>query len=141
MTKEARQDKDIQITIDNEKLEVVSHYIYLGSLFTDDNDCSKRIQRRIGIASGTLDAMKHIWKSCNVSIAVKLKLLDACVFSSLWYACETWTMKKRDMIQLSSSEMKCYRKLLRITWSQHVTNESIRRTLGRQTDIVQKIES
>jgi hypothetical protein len=58
MTKEARQD--IQITIDNEKLEVVSQYIYLGSLFTEDNDCSKEIQRRIGIASGTLGTMKHI---------------------------------------------------------------------------------
>jgi hypothetical protein len=140
MTKEARQDKDIQITIDNEKLEVVSQYIYLGSLFTEDNDCSKEIQRRIGIASGTLGAMKHIWKSCNVSIAVKLKLLDACVFSSLLYACETWTMKKTDMRWMNSFEMKCYRKLLRITWSRHVTIESIRRTLGRQRDIVQKIK-
>jgi hypothetical protein len=84
--------------------------------------------------------MNDIWKSCNVSIGVKLKLLDACVFSSLLNACETWTMKKRDIIRLSSFEMKCYRKLLRITWSQHVTNESMRRALGRQRDIVQKIE-
>jgi hypothetical protein len=49
-------------------------------------------------------------------------------------------MKKTDMRRLNSFEMKCYRKLLRITWSQHVTNESIRRTLGRQRDIVQKIK-
>ena len=53
---------------------------------------------------------------------IKLALLRACVFSILLSACETWMIKCTDEQLLKVFEMKCYRRLLKIRWTQKITN-------------------
>ncbi len=105
----ANSDK-AEFQIESEKLERVDQFVYLGSLITSDNNCSKEIDRRIAIARGMFASLKEIWKSGNVSIRTKLRIVETCVFSTLLYACETWTVKKRDKDRLEAFEMECYRK-------------------------------
>ncbi len=91
MGKDTRAD----IRIAGENIELVDQFVYLGSLITRDNNCSLEISRRIGIASGVYGELSEIWKNAKISLQNKLKILDSCVMSTLLYACETWTLKKK----------------------------------------------
>ena len=124
-------DENIDIKLDTERLESVDRFVYLGSMIAADNDCSVEIKRRIALAHASFVSLDNIWKSGNISIKTKLKILNACVFSTLLYACETWTLKKVDIQRLEGFEMKCYRKILKIRWNERVRNEKIRRDLHR----------
>ena len=57
-----------QIELEDIKIENVTEFTYLGSLLTYDNNCSKEIGRRIGMATGVLSEFKNIWISKNISI-------------------------------------------------------------------------
>ena len=59
--------------------------------------------------------------------------------SVLLYACETWTLRKRDIDSLMAFEMKCYRRILHIQWQQKITNSDIRRRLDIKKNVVQMI--
>lgn len=66
--------------------------------------------------------------------------MDTCVISTLLYACETWTMKKQDRLKLNAFEMKCYRKMLKISYKDMIKNDTIRKDLGRTKTVVEKIK-
>ena len=133
------ETSEVDIQINGQKLECVDQFVYLGSLITKDNDCSKEIRRRIAIATGNFGALNEIWKSGDVSIKIKLMLLEACVISAVMYACETWTLKKIDRDKLNAFEMKCYRKILRVKWQDKVKNEDIRKQLGKMKPLAEKV--
>ena len=121
----------VDVTVGGVNLECVKEFVYLGSLITADNNCRKEIRRRIGIANGAFGSLHKLWKSKNVSMLVKLRVLDACVMSTLLYACESWTLLKADVQRLNAFEMKCYRRMLGIKWTEHEKNDEIRRRLKR----------
>jgi len=64
-----RGKENIEQQIELEDIKIQNaEFIYLGSLLTYDNDCSKEIGRRIGMATGVLSEFKNIWISKNISI-------------------------------------------------------------------------
>ena len=67
---------------------------------TWNNDVSKEVNRRIGKAQGVMAECNVVWKSTDIGIGIKLKILQTCVFSVLLYACEAWTIKKNDVRRL-----------------------------------------
>ena len=68
----------------------------------------------------------NIWKSKKINLATKLGILKTCVFNVLQYACETWTLKKKDKELLMAFEIRCYRRILHIRWLQKIANEEVR---------------
>ena len=115
-------EQNFKLETGGEEIEDVDEFIYLGSLITKDNNCSKEINRRIALASGTVAGFKKVLNSTSITIGTKLKILNTCVFSVLLYACETWTIKKKDRRRIESFEMKCYRDILNIRWYHRITN-------------------
>ena len=95
-------------------MESVTEFEYLGSLITWDNDGTTEIKRRIRKATGVMAGFRNIWNSKNINLATKLEILKTCVFRVLLYACETWTLKKKDKDILVAFEMRCYRRILHI---------------------------
>ena len=69
----------------------------------------------------------------------KLSILKTCVFSTMLYGCETWTVTKRCESRILSFERKCYRKILRIEWTQKVTNEELYRKIQLTETLLQKV--
>jgi len=130
-----------KVEIDGMQIDNVNEFVYLGSLLTWDNDCSKEMKRRLDKAIGAMAGFSTIWKSRHVSIQVKLKLLYVYVFSVLLYASETWTLKKLDKDRLLAFEMKCYRWILRIQWQQKVRNEEVKRRIGANRNVFQIIHN
>ena len=131
---------DDRIQVAGETIENVEKFEYLGSLLTWDNNCSEEIKRRIGKATGALASLKHIWSSKKLSSDNKLRVLTTCVFSVLLYASETWTLKEVDKKKLLAFEMKCYRRILRISCKDMVRNEDIRKKISRERTIVDTIK-
>lgn len=135
-------DKNIEsrIQVGDETIENVEKFEYLGSLLTWDNNCSEEIKRRIGKATGTIASLKHIWNSNKVKIENKLKVLNTCVFSVLLYASETWTLKEADKQKLLAFEMKCYRRILRVSWQDKIRNEDIRKMISKEETVIDAIK-
>jgi Domain of unknown function (DUF6451) len=121
------------------KVKNVTEFEYLGSLITWDNDGTIEIKRRIGKATGVMAGFRNIWKSKNINSATKLEILKTCVFSVLLYACETWSLKKKDKDLLMAFEMRCYRRILHIRWQHKITNEKVRRRTRKKQNIVQTV--
>lgn len=128
------------IQVDGRNIQNVEEFEYLGSLFTWDNNLSKDIKCRIGKASGTLANLKHLWSSKTLSIKGKIRLIQTCVFSVLLYASEAWSLKKRDIAKLLAFEMKCYRRVLGITWMQKIKNIEVRARIPSRGNIIDTIK-
>ena len=127
-TDKCRTKTDLQI--DGETLENVTHFEYLGARVENDGRSKNEISRRIAIASQKLGNLKKIWEShCN---NLKLDLLRACIFPVVLYGCEAWAPLATDLDRLRSFEMKCYRKILKIVWTDKITNQEVRNRLQIQ---------
>ena len=111
------------IVVDGEQLENVNNFVYLGSTIDADGKSSPDIRRRIAIAISKLNTMAPLWKSQSTEL--KWRTIKACIFPVAIYGCEAWTISKTDEKKITSFEMKCYRKILRISWTERKTNASV----------------
>ena len=66
----------------------------------------------------------------------KLRVLETVVFPTALYGCEAWTMNNTDAKRITSFEMKCYRKILRISWMEKVTNKEVLSRLDMKTTML-----
>jgi len=84
-----KENIEEQIELEDLKIENITEFSYLGILLTYDNDCSKKIGRRIGRATVVMSEFNNIWKSKSISIKTKQDIMVTCVISVVLYACET----------------------------------------------------
>ena len=82
--------------IDEETLETVANYIFLGSKITADGDCSHEIKRRLLLRRKVTTNLDSILKSKDVTLPTKVCLVKAMVFPVVMYGCESWTVKKAE---------------------------------------------
>ena len=80
--------------IDGETVETVSGFIFLGSKFTADGDCSHEIKRHLLLGSKVMINLNSILKSRDIILLTKVTLVKAMVFPVVMYGCESWTIKK-----------------------------------------------
>ena len=79
-------------------------------------------------ATTALKAIEKVWRSETLEVETKKKALQTCIFSTLLYACEVLVVTKAIIEQrIIAFERKCYRKILRIGWTQKVKNTDYRR--------------
>ena len=77
-----------------------------------------------------------ILQSTNVELDTRKQLLKTFVWSIILYGCETWTISESDKNALEAFEMWCFRKMLRIVWTDHVTNETVLNNIGEKRSII-----
>ena len=80
--------------IDGETVETVSDFIFCGSKFTADGDCSHEIKRRLLLGRKVMTNLDSIFKSRDITLPTKVRLVKAMVFPVVMYGCESWTLKK-----------------------------------------------
>ena len=76
--------------------------------------------------TAALSRLKIIWRDKNISLASKVKLMRTLILSTFLYACESWTLTAEIERRIQALEMRCYRRLLNISYKDHVTNEEVR---------------
>ena len=82
--------------VDGERVETVSDFILGGSKITADGDCSHEIKRRLLLGRKVMTNLDSIFKSRNITLPTKVRLVKAMVFPVVMYGCESWTMKKAE---------------------------------------------
>ena len=82
--------------IDGETVETVSVFIFLGSKITADGDCSHEIKRRLLLGRKVMTNLESIFKSRDITLPTKVRLIKAMVFPVVMYACESWTAKQAE---------------------------------------------
>ena len=100
--------------IANEDIEVVKHFNLLGSMIEDNGGCGMKLARRFIMGRVAMGGFTKIWKDRDLSIAIKVKLVQALVFPVAIYGCETWTLNKAQNAKVQVFEQWCWRRLLRI---------------------------
>ena len=106
----------------------VTIFKYLGAVVSDDGS-KPEILSRIAQATAALTKLKPIWRDNNISLGSKVKLMRSLVISIFPYACESWTLTAELKKRTQAFEMRCYRRLLNISYKDHVTNEEVRRKI------------
>ena len=111
-----------------QKLGTVTSFKYLGAVVSDDGS-KPEVLSRIAQATAALTKLKPIWRDNNISLGSKVKLMRSLVISIFLYACESWTLTAELEKRTQAFEMRCYRRLLNISYKDHVTNEEVRRKI------------
>ena len=82
--------------IDGETMEPVTDFIFFGSKITADGDCSHEIKRCLLLGRKVMTNLDSIFKSRDISLPTKVRLVKAMVFPVVMYGCESWTVKKAE---------------------------------------------
>ena len=117
-----------EIKVKGQKLGTVTSFKYLGAVVSDDGSIPE-VLSRIAQATAALTKLKPIWRDNNISLGSKVKLMRSLLISIFLYACESWTLTAELEKRTQAFEMRCYRRLLNISFKDHVTNEEVRRKI------------
>ena len=81
---------------DGETVKTVADFIFRGSKITADGDCSHEIKRRLLLGRKVMTNVDSIFKSRDITLSTKVRLVQAMVFPVVRYVCESWTIKKAE---------------------------------------------
>ena len=113
--------------MDEETVETVADFIFLGSKITADGDCSHKIRRRLLLGRKVMASLDSILKSREITLPIKVHLSKAMVFPVVMYRRETWTLKKAEHQKIDAFELWCWRRLLRVPFTKRRSSQSIQR--------------
>ncbi|MES8790465.1 hypothetical protein U6O01_12260, partial [Cutibacterium acnes] len=105
--------------------ETVSDLNFLGCKITSDGDCSHEIKRCLLLGRKVMSNLDSIFKSRDITLPTKVRLVKAMVFPVVMYGCESWTIKKAERRRIDAFELWCWRRLLRVPWTARRSNKSI----------------
>ena len=80
---------------------------------------------RLLLGRKVMSNLDSIFKSRDISLPAKVRLVKAMVFPVVMYGCESWTVKKADCRRIDAFELCCWRRLLRVPWTARRSNQSI----------------
>ena len=106
-------------------MEAVADFIFLGSKITADGDCSHEIKRPLLLGRKFMTNLDNIFKSRDITLPTKVRLVKAMVFPVVMYGCESWTVKKAECQRIDAFELWCWRRLLRVPGTARRSNQSI----------------
>ena len=119
------ETKTTNIVMNGETLEEVKEFKYLGALINSEGTSAKEIKTRLAIALASMAKLTNIWKSRDIKMSTKIKLYRSLVTSIATYGCESWTLTEDTQRRIQAFEMKCFRKILNISYKEHKTNEYV----------------
>ena len=90
-------------------------------MLTDDGRCICEIKSRIAMAKAAFNKKKNLFTS-KLDLNLRKKLVKCYVWSMPLYGAETWTLRATDQKRLESFEMWCWRRMEKISWTDHVRN-------------------
>ena len=102
-----------------------SQTIFWGSKITADGDCSHEVKRHLLLGRKVMTNLDSIFKSRDITLLTKVRLVKAMVFPAVMYGYESWTVRKDEHRRIDAFELWCWRRLLRVPWTARRSNQSI----------------
>ena len=88
-----------------ETVETVTDFIFLDSKITAYGDCSHEIKRRLFLGRKVMTNLDSIFKSRDITLPTKVRLVKAMVFPVVMYGCESWIVKKAERPRIDAFEL------------------------------------
>ena len=89
---------------------------------SSSHDCSHEIKRRLLLGRKVMTNLDSIFKSRDITLPTKVRLIKAMVFPVVMYGCDSWTVKKAECWRIDAFELWCWRRLLRVPWTARRSN-------------------
>ena len=102
-------------------METVTDFIFLGSKITADGDCSHEMKRHLLLGRKAMTKLDSILKSRDITLPKEVCLVKAMVFLVVMYGCESWTITKAERQRFDAFELWCWRRLLRVSWTERTS--------------------
>ena len=122
--------------IDGERMETVADFLFLGSKITADGDCSHEIKRCLLLGRKVMTNLDGIFKSRDITLPTKIRLVKAMVLPVVMYGCESWPIKKAERRRIDAFELWCWRRLLRVPWTARRSNQSSLKEIDPEYSLV-----
>jgi hypothetical protein len=129
------------LIIKNKRVEQVQRFKYLGTTINEDCDHSLEIKCRIERAREAFRKMSKVFKCHDLSFVTKIRLLRCCVFFGLLYGVETWTLTELTCKRNEAFEMWLNRRMLKISWTDRITNQMVLERMGKQKELLTIIKA
>ena len=97
----------------------------MGSKITADNDCTHEIKRHLLLGRKAMTCLDSVIKGRDNTLPTKVHIIKAMVFPVVMYGCKSWTIKRTEHQRISTFELWCWRRLLRVPWTARRSNQSI----------------
>ena len=110
-----------EIKVNGQKLETITSFKYPGSVITDEGS-KPEILSSTAQKTAALIWLKPVWLDKSISFSSKIRLIRSLVTSIFQYVCESWTLTAELQRRIQAMEIRCYRKILRISYKDNVTN-------------------
>ena len=124
--------------IDQKQLENVDSFKYMGSILTNDRRCTCEIKCRIAMAKAAFNKKRTLFTS-TLALELRKKLVKCYVWIIALYGAKTWTLRAVDQKHMKSFEVWCWRRMEKISWTDHVRNEEVLLRVKEQRNILHKI--
>ena len=111
--------------INEEEMETVRDFTFLGSKITADGDCNHEIKKCLLLGRKALTNLDSILKSRDITLPTKVRLVKAMIFPAVMYECESSPIKKAESQRIAAFELWCCRRLLRVPWTARRANQSV----------------
>lgn len=113
------------ILIENQSLENVNRFTYLGSTITSDGGALEDAKARVNKARHVFQTLAKVWRSKNITLNTKLRIFNTNVKSVLLYGAETWLTSKTLINHIQCFVNKCLRRILQVFWPNKISNEEL----------------
>ena len=122
----------------------MENFKYLGAVISNEGS-KPEILSRISQTTAALSRLKITWRDKNISLASKVKLMRTLILSTFLNACGRWTLTGEIQRRIQALEMRCYKRLLIISYKDHVTNEEarnrIQNAIGVHDDLLTMVKN
>ena len=136
-----QQQVECALLIDNERIQQVNKFNYLGSMLNSDGRSVTEVKRRIAIAKEVFVRMSKILKSRSIPIDTRVRILNCYILPVLTYGCESWTLTSDLEKRLNATEMWMLRRMLRPSWTEHTSNNEVLRQAKYSRRLLKTIRS
>ena len=118
--------------IDEETMETVADFVFLGTKFTADGDCSHEIKMHLLLGRKIMTNLDSILKSRDITSLTQVHIVKDMFCSVVMYGCKSWTIKKAENQRHDAFKLWCWRRLLRVPWTTKRSNQSILKEISPQ---------
>ena len=125
--------KNHYITANGKKLETMKKFKYLRAMVSDEGS-KPEVIGRIAMTAATLTMLDIIWKDKATKLSSKIRLMRSLVNSVFLYACKTWTVTAELEKRVQALEIRCFRRLIGISYKNYITSEEVKNRIKQASD-------
>lgn len=132
--------KPCTLVVGTQHIEQVARFKYLGQWLTEEWALRDELRARIEVARGAFNNMKRVLCSRDLSFALRWRMVQCYIFSTVLYGVESWTLKAADMNRLEAFEMWLIRRMLKIPWTARLRNDFILQSNGLTRELLHTVK-